>query len=87
MLEGMRRVLRCILEAVEGVEAWSFGAPDARCRREDVEVWRCGALKLWRRAVGVAMWKHRGVSFGALEACRSGTIEVRSLSLSTTSNS
>ena len=46
MLEGMRRVLLCILEAVEGVEAWSFGTPEARCRRSDVEVWRCGFLKL-----------------------------------------
>ena len=59
----------------EGTELWSsgdalracihkdirYGTLEARCKCSDVEVWRFGALGVWRRAASVATWKYGGM--------------------------
>ena len=39
------------------MEAWKYGALEARGRCSDVEAWRHGALKPWSRAEGVQTWR------------------------------
>src|SRR6266480_3034905 len=67
---------------------------EARCRRIDVETWRCGALEAHCRCSNVEAWMRGRIELcscaelgvwsagGALQVCRHGGTELRSSEVS-----